>query len=67
MIKMSTSAYAISLDKILEDKNMVIISKSDYDEFLRLKNNAEYLAKIDRGIEQMEKGLCQQHDIIEVD
>ncbi len=45
----------------------VIISKSDYEEYAKMKRNAAYLAKIDRGIEQMKSGKLQYHELVEVD
>lgn len=37
-------------------KNAVLISESEYNELLRLKNNAEYLYKLDRSIRQAKEG-----------
>lgn len=50
-----------------EEKNVVIISLEKYNEIMRAARNAEYLAMIDRGIEQLSSGKGKQHDLIEVD
>lgn len=45
---------AVTIPKPTED--IVIISMSDYQEYLRLKKNAEYLEKLDRSFEQLKNG-----------
>ena len=45
----------------------ILLSEKKYEELERAQRNAEYLAKIDRGIEQMKSGNLQHHDLIEVD
>ena len=49
-----------------EEKNVVILSLDRYNELTKAERNAEYLAKIDRGIRQLSAGKGQVHDIIEV-
>lgn len=50
-----------------DEKNIVILSLEKYNQIMKAARNAEYLAKIDRAIEQFEAGLGQQHELIEVD
>ncbi len=49
------------------EKNIVILSLEKYNQIMRAARNAEYLAMIDRGLEQLENGKGQQHELIEVD
>ena len=37
-------------------ENLIIISEKDYNEMMKAKRNAEYLAKIDESMENHEKG-----------
>ena len=39
-----------------KQENVVMISESEYNELLRLKNNAEYIYKLNRSIEQAREG-----------
>lgn len=48
-----------------KDENVVMVSEREYTELERIKNNAEYLAKIDSAIAQKKAGTMQEHDIIE--
>lgn len=50
-----------------EDKNVVLLSLQKYNQLKKAARNAEYLAMIDRGIDQLSSGKGQQHDLIEVD
>ena len=50
-----------------KNENVVLISEKKYEELERAQRNADYLAKIDRGIDQMKTGKLQYHDLIEVD
>lgn len=50
-----------------ENGNAVILSENEYNNIMKAKRNAEYLAKIDRGVAQFAAGKGQIHDIIEVD
>ena len=56
-------------DKAVKDneENVVLINLEKYNQFLKAVQNAEYLAKIDRGFSQMKSGKGQVHDLIEVD
>lgn len=50
-----------------DEKNVVLISLEQYNAIMKAARNAEYLAKIDRSIEQLEKGEGKAHELIEVD
>ena len=50
-----------------EEKNVVIISLDKYNQLEKAARNAEYLTMIDRGIEQLEAGKGQLHELIEVE
>lgn len=47
------------------EKNIVIMSLEQYNEIMKAARNTEYLAKIDRGIEQLENGGGTAHELIE--
>ena len=49
------------------EKNVVILSLEKYNQIMKAARNAEYLSMIDRGIEQLESGKGQQHELIEGD
>lgn len=49
------------------EKNVVIMSLEQYNSIMKALRNAEYLAKIDQGIAQLEAGNGQVHELIEVD
>lgn len=49
-----------------EEKNVVIISLENYNQLIKMTKNAEYLAKIDRGLTQMKAEKLQKHELIEV-
>lgn len=38
------------------NENLVIMSEKEYNELEKLRRNAEYLAKIDRSLQQIEEG-----------
>lgn len=48
-----------------DEKNVVILSLEKYNQMIKEAQNAEYLAMIDRGIEQLSSGKGQQHELIE--
>lgn len=48
-----------------KNENVVLISEREYAELEKAKRNAEYLAKIDRGFEQIRSGKGQVHELIE--
>lgn len=50
-----------------EEKNVVLLSLEKYNQIMKAARNAEYLAMIDRGMEQLASGRGQQHELIEVD
>ena len=43
------------------------LSLEKYNQIMKAARNAEYLAMIDRGLQQLESGRGQQHELIEVD
>ena len=49
------------------EKNVVLMSLEQYNSIMKAARNAEYLAMIDRAIEQLEKGKGKEHELIEVD
>lgn len=49
------------------EKNIVIMSLEQYNSMLKAAQNAEYLAKLDRSLEQLEKGQGTAHELIEAD
>lgn len=49
-----------------EEKNVVIMSLDKYNQLVKAAKNAEYLAMIDRSIEQLAAGKGQMHELIEV-
>lgn len=49
------------------EKNVVLMSLEQYNAIMKATRNAEYLAKIDMSIEQLENGKGQIHELIEVD
>ena len=48
-------------------KNVVIMSLEQYDQIMKAAHNAEYLAMIDRSMDQLSSGNDKQHELIEVD
>ena len=38
-----------------KNENVVMVSEKDYNELMRLRQNAEYLARLDSSYEQLEK------------
>ena len=49
------------------EKNVVIMSLEQYNSIMKALRNAEYLAKINQGIAQLEAGNGQVHELIESD
>jgi len=49
------------------DKNIVMVSLEKYNIFEKVARSCEYWTKIDRGIEQLQNGNGQEHDLFEVD
>lgn len=47
------------------EKNIVIMSLDNYNQLMKNIRNAEYLAKLDRSMEQIKNGFGQIHDLIE--
>ena len=44
-----------------DEKNVVIISLEQYNSMMKAARNAEYLAKIDRSMQQLERGEGMAH------
>ena len=49
------------------EKNVVILSLEKYNRLMKIAKNTEYLAMIDRSLNQLEAGKGQKHELIEVD
>ncbi len=49
------------------EKNVVLMSLEQYNEMQKALRNAQYLARIDQGVKQLENGQGQVHELIEVD
>jgi antitoxin YefM len=49
------------------EKNVVIMSLEQYNQMVKQAHNAEYLAMLDRAIEQLQSGKGQPHELIEVE
>ena len=47
------------------EKNIVIMSLDNCNQLMKSIRNAEYLAKLDRSMEQIKNGFGQIHDLIE--
>ncbi len=45
-----------------KSKSIVIMSFDNYNQLMKNVRNAEYLAKLDRSIEQIKNGFCQVHE-----
>lgn len=50
-----------------EEKNVVILSLEKYNRLMKTVKNAEYLAMLNRSLNQLEAGKGQKHVLIEVD
>lgn len=48
-------------------KNVVIMSLEQYNQIMKAAHDAEYLAMIDRSVDQLLSGNGKQHDLIKVD
>ena len=49
------------------EKYVVILSLERYNQLVKAARNAEYLAMIDRAMDQLSSGKGQQHELIEVE
>ncbi|MBQ2348908.1 MAG: type II toxin-antitoxin system Phd/YefM family antitoxin [Clostridia bacterium] len=47
-----------------DEKNVVIISLEQYNQMMKAARSAEYLAKLDRAIDQLSSGNGQKHELI---
>lgn len=50
-----------------DEKNIVIMSLEQYNEIMRAARNADYLAKLDRSMDQLSRGEGRAHELIEVE
>ncbi len=50
-----------------DEKNIVIMSLEQYNSIMKAARNAEYLAKLDRSMEQLSQGNGTVHELIEVE
>lgn len=50
-----------------DEKNVVLISLEQYNEFLKMQKNQEYLGKIDKSLKQIEKGKVVKKTIEELE
>ena len=48
-----------------KNENVVMVSEKEYAEFEKFKRNMEYLAKIDKAIEQRSQGTMKEHELID--
>ena len=48
------------------EKNVVLMSLEQYNEMQKALRNAQYLARIDQGVKQLESGQGQVHELLEV-
>ena len=53
------------LDNAFNNENVVIVSEREYNELMKAKRNAEYMAKLQRGISALNTGKGIEHEIIE--
>ena len=63
----ATDLYETVIVTRKDEKNVVILSLEKYNQLEKAARNAEYLAMIDRGIEQLEARKGQMHELIEVE
>ncbi|MBR1482479.1 MAG: type II toxin-antitoxin system HicB family antitoxin [Ruminococcus sp.] len=54
-------------EKRKDEKNIVIMSLEQYNSIMKATRNAEYLAKLDRSMEQLSQGNGTVHELIEVE
>lgn len=50
-----------------DEKNIVIMSLEQYNSIMKAARNAEYLAKLDRSMNQLSQGNGTVHELIEVE
>lgn len=50
-----------------EEKNVVLMGWDIYEQLVKAIHNADYLAMIDQGIDQLSAGRGQRHELIECD
>ena len=50
-----------------KNENIVLISEAEYNEMLKAKRNADYIAMLEKSVAEMQSGKYQEHDLTEVD
>ena len=50
----------------IKNENITKSSEIEYNEIIKAKRNAEYLAMLDKSIAELESGQGQEHELIEV-
>lgn len=62
---------AVSGDSVIitrpKKENAVLIGEQEYNELLKLKANSEYLAKLDKSIEQAKQGKVVEKTMAELE
>lgn len=51
----------------IKNESITKSSKIKYNEIIKAKRNAEYLAMLDKSIAELESGQGQEHELIEVE
>lgn len=51
----------------IKNENITKSSEIEYNEIIKAKRNAEYLAMLDKSIAELESGQSQEHELIEVE
>ena len=51
----------------IKNENITKSSEIEYNEIIKAKRNAEYLAMLDKSIAELESGQGQEHELIEVE
>lgn len=49
------------------EKNVVLMGMDEYNRLTKMARNNEYLTKIDRSFEQLQRGEGREHELIEAD
>lgn len=49
-----------------DEKNVVLMGLDQYNRLIKMAQNADYLAKIDRSFNQLQRGEGREHELIEL-
>lgn len=63
--KVSDDAETVIITR-KNEKNVVLISLDEWNQLQKAMKNAEYLAMLDRSMEQLYSGKGHEHELIEV-